>query len=330
MRFVDNSEITVTGGHGGSGSASFRHEKYTPKGGPDGGDGGAGGNIFIQGTNNLQSLMDLNLKRTYKARGGEGGSTNKKHGTKGPDCNIPVPFGTMIFNENEEMVFDITPETPTFVAAKGGKGGKGNTHFATARHQAPRYAQPGLPGEHQVLKLELRLIAEVGLVGLPNAGKSTLLKTLTKASPKIADYPFTTLYPNLGNLKYHNREILIADIPGLIKGASKGTGLGHEFLRHIDRTKVLIHLIPCQETVQDTFSMFKIIQNELSESEYHLNQKETIYLLTKTDLILPEVEEETMRFFETKGFPLLPISAFTLKNIDTLMELLYSHKSLQS
>lgn len=330
MRFVDHSEIAVTGGHGGSGSSSFRHEKYIPKGGPDGGDGGDGGAVLIQGTNNLQSLMDLNLKRSYKAGGGESGSTNKKHGTKGKDCVIFVPFGTMIFDENHTLVFDITPSTPLFTAAKGGKGGKGNTHFATARHQAPRYAQPGLPGEHSVLHLELRLIAEIGLIGLPNAGKSTLLKTLTKASPKIADYPFTTLYPNLGNLKFHNREILIADIPGLIKGASKGTGLGHEFLRHVDRTKLLIHLIPCQETVEETFSQFEIIQTELKESIYNLTEKETIYLLSKTDVILPETVEETLSFFQEKGISILPISVFTRKNIDVLIDMLYNHTALHN
>jgi len=328
MKFVDYSEITITGGHGGSGSSSFRREKFTPKGGPDGGDGGNGGSVIFEGTHNLQSLMDLKLKKKYKAGAGETGLPRKKHGSDGKDCLITVPFGTMVFNEEDQLIADITPDQPQFLAAKGGKGGKGNTHFATARHQAPRYAQQGLPGESKTIKLELRMIAEVGLIGLPNAGKSTLLKTLTNASPKISDYPFTTLYPNLGNLKYNHREILIADIPGLIKGASEGVGLGHDFLRHVDRTKLLLHLVAADEDPTVTYNNYAIIMKELEKSHYTKDKKEMILLLTKTDLVTPEVIHETCNLFERQGLSPLPISSFARTNIDPLIETIYNHKDI--
>lgn len=329
MKFIDTAEISVIGGHGGSGSSSFRHEKYVPKGGPDGGDGGQGGHIIFQGTENLQSLMDLKLKYTYKAQAGQAGQSRKKHGCDGKDCIIKVPFGTLIFDESGLLLCDITPLEPRFIAAKGGKGGKGNTHFATSRNQAPKYFQSGLPGEQKQLKLELRLIAEVGLVGLPNAGKSTLLKKLTNASPKIADYPFTTLYPNLGRLDFYNKEILLADIPGLIEGASSGTGLGHDFLRHIDRTTLLLHLVPCANSVEETLKSYTTIVKELEKSDYHLEKKPTIILLSKTDTISVELETEILAAFELKGVSPLPISSFTGKNINELIQQLYSHSAFK-
>ena len=327
MKFIDTAEISVIGGHGGSGSASFRREKYIPMGGPDGGDGGCGGHIIFQGTENLQSLMDLKLKRSYKAQAGHHGLPRKKKGSDGRNSIIHVPFGTLIFDETDSLIFDITPENATFIAAKGGKGGKGNTHFATSRNQAPRYHQTGLPGEQKHLKLELRLIAEVGLVGLPNAGKSTLLKKLTNASPKIADYPFTTLYPNLGRLNYYNKEILLADIPGLIEGASSGTGLGHDFLRHIDRTGLLLHLVPSHDTFEETFDAYKVIMNELAKSKHELESKPILVLLTKTDLLLPEAVKSYISQFKEKGISVLPISSFTGNNIDILVQDLYQRHS---
>lgn len=247
MKFVDIVEIELIAGHGGPGAVSFRREKYIPKGGPDGGNGGSGGSIVLKVSNKVQTLLDLKFKRKYKAKSGSPGRYKNQYGANAPDLVLDVPVGTIIWDENHDMIADLTELGQTLVVAKGGMGGKGNAMFATSTNRAPRIAQPGLPGEERSVTLELKMIAEVGLVGLPNAGKSTLLKALTNAKAKIGNYPFTTLHPNLGVLHFPDSEIVIADIPGLIEGASEGHGLGIDFLRHISRTKVIVHLVSLEE-----------------------------------------------------------------------------------
>lgn len=300
-RFIDKVQIKAKAGDGGAGSVSFRREIYVPKGGPDGGDGGNGGNVVLQPSTELQTLLDLRLNPLYKAANGDPGSKKNQSGKKGADKIIKVPFGTMVFDQYNQLIADLTEATP-FIAAKGGKGGKGNQHFATPTNRVPRYAQPGLPGQELELRLELRLIAEVGLIGLPNAGKSTLLAQLTHAKPKIGNYPFTTLYPNLGVLKYDDREIIIADIPGLIEGASEGAGLGHEFLRHIDRTHTLIHLV---EIIPDhpeiSFKNYQTICQEIANSPVDLTNKKMIVVLNKADLIPEEDTRLFQDYFRAQG-----------------------------
>ena len=310
MSFVDKVTIQVKSGKGGEGACSFRREKYVPKGGPDGGDGGDGGSVILETNPTLQTLLDIKIKQNYKAKNGNPGMGNKKFGTKGPDLILQVPCGTLIFDENHSLIADLKSKTDSYIAAQGGKGGKGNPHFATATQRTPRYAQPGLPGEEKKLTLELRLIAEVGLVGFPNAGKSTLLKTLTRANPKIADYPFTTLTPNLGTLKFPDQEIIIADIPGLIEGASDGVGLGDEFLRHIDRTELLVYLIAVEEDPEETWANFKVLENELRKSPYKLLEKERIITLSKVDEVAPEILEETLALFKKNDCAGLALSSF--------------------
>ncbi|MDH5203334.1 MAG: GTPase ObgE, partial [Nitrospirota bacterium] len=245
MQFVDYVKIHVKAGDGGRGCVSFRREKYVPRGGPNGGDGGRGGNIIIKSTNQLNTLLDFKYKREYKAgRGGHGKGKNM-HGKDGEDMIIPVPIGTVIKDgDSGEIITDLDSEGKYHVVVKGGRGGLGNAHFATSVRQAPRFAQPGEKGDERELILELKLLADVGLIGLPNAGKSTLISVITSAKPKIADYPFTTLVPTLGVVKLGSfRSFVVADIPGLIEGAHKGAGLGFQFLRHVERTSVLLHLI---------------------------------------------------------------------------------------
>jgi GTP-binding protein len=291
MKFVDHVEIYVKAGDGGPGATSFRREKFVPMGGPDGGDGGHGGDVIFRSTRNLQTLMDLDMKRRHKAKNGSPGGVKKCYGTKGSHCEILVPCGTIIFNQDGTILADLQKEGDEVIAAKGGKGGLGNARFSTSVNQAPRYAQPGLPGEEKNLTVELRLLAEVGLVGLPNAGKSTLLKALTRANPKIADYPFTTLYPNLGVLKFSDREIVIADIPGLIEGASEGHGLGAEFLRHVERTSVLIHLVAVTPNdPEQCWNDYTTVRQELHKNQHDLLAKPTIVILSKEDTI-PEADK---------------------------------------
>ncbi len=319
MKFVDHVTISVTSGHGGAGASTFRREKYVPMGGPDGGSGGNGGDVILRASSKLQTLMDLTLKRRYAARPGERGRGKKQSGTNGEACIIDVPRGTMVFDENDILIADLVEENAEVTVARGGKGGRGNSLFATSTNQAPLYSQPGLPEETSNLRLELRLIAQVGLVGLPNAGKSTLLKSLTKANPKIADYPFTTLYPNLGVLKFDDQEIVIADIPGLIEGASEGVGLGIEFLRHIDRTKLVIHVIAFQfEGADAIFTDYQTVRDELEKSEIDLNSKHTILVLNKSDLADEESISETVAYFEKKGVTLCPISAISRRGLSDL------------
>ncbi|NBV41839.1 GTPase ObgE, partial [bacterium] len=305
---------------GGPGAVTFRREKFVAKGGPDGGDGGKGGDVIFRAQSRLQTLMDLTLKRRYVAGNGEKGSKRNCYGSDGQTLVIEVPCGTMIFNEDGEMVADLTESGTEFVAGKGGKGGLGNARFATSTNRVPRYAQPGLPGDEGRFRLELRLLAQVGLVGQPNAGKSTLLKALTRANPKIADYPFTTLFPNLGVLRVDDREIVVADIPGLIEGASQGQGLGADFLRHIDRTQLLIHVVAAGESPEVSYANYATIEKELGASEFDLSQKPIFVVLSKCDLLDSDGIVLYTRFFESKGIDVIPVSGVSGYGMEVLIK----------
>ena len=327
MKYVDHVVIHVESGHGGQGAVSFRKEKYVPKGGPDGGDGGKGGDIIFKTSSKIHTLMDIHLNRIFKASSGKPGLPKRKAGAKGKDHYILVPPGTMIFDESHHLIADLVSDNQEFIAAYGGQGGRGNTHFANSYRQAPRYAQSGKKGESKELTIELRLIAEVGIIGIPNAGKSTLLKHLTNSNPKIGNYPFTTKFPNLGVIKTIDREIILADIPGLIQGASQGQGLGHDFLRHIDRTGFVVHLIPCtvDSTPEKCWELYTIINHELSEYTPTASQKHQIVVLTKIDLIRPDVLKSIIDFFQHNGVSLASISCHHHQGLDILKEVILNN-----
>ena len=324
--FTDEAEIYVESGKGGPGKVSFLHEKYREFGGPDGGDGGDGGDVIIRVRSNLRSLHYPRMKRNFKAKNGEVGGKRNKHGSNGEDVVIEVPPGTLVrLQEDDQILCDLDEKNPEFVVAKGGKGGKGNAQFATSVNQAPRKAQPGLPGEGYQLKLELKLIADAGLVGFPNAGKSTLLAALTKAKPKIAPYPFTTLHPNLGvvHLSYYEN-FIVADIPGLIEGAHEGVGLGIQFLKHIERTKILIFVMDINE--HDPKKQYEQLVHELKGYDEHLLEKKQVILANKIDLIDKELQEEFVLDFK-KGFPgdipVFTTSGYTHIGLETLKKKIY-------
>ena len=285
--FVDEVVIEVHSGAGGPGASTFRREKYVPFGGPDGGDGGRGGDVIFLVKSNLKTLSHLKQKRMYRAENGEAGKSRKKHGKDGKDVVIEVSPGTLVRDsETGELIKDFTREGERSVFLKGGKGGLGNTHFATSRNQAPRYAQKGEPGKHRTLLIELNLIADIGLVGLPNAGKSTLLSVLTNAQPEIAPYPFTTRIPNLGVLRVYERDVVIADIPGIIEGASSGAGLGIRFLKHISRTFLLALLVDLSD--EEFENKVEILCHELSSFSEELARKPRLIIGTKMDIVESE------------------------------------------
>ena len=288
--FVDYTKVELHAGKGGPGCVSFRREKYIPKGGPDGGNGGRGGNIIVQGDSNLHTLQDIRYSRIYTAKNGTPGLSSMKTGKDGEDIIIRVPLGTLIRNVTSGMVAaDMVEDGDEVVICKGGIGGKGNVNFKSSTHQTPRYAQPGTEGETGEFEFELKVLADVGLVGLPNAGKSTLLSVLSKARPKIADYPFTTLEPHLGIVKTGEyQSFLMADIPGLIEGASKGKGLGHQFLRHIERNRLLLYLIDGNE--EEPLNVFNTLKNELKTYNEALLLKPIVLVRTKGDT-LNDVDE---------------------------------------
>lgn len=280
--FVDKVSVLICAGTGGNGAVSFRHEKYIDKGGPDGGDGGKGGDVIVVGSNRQNTLASFRFQRELKARNGEYGSKRKRHGKSAENLEIMVPVGTVVYGEEDKILADITQEGEKVVVAKGGKGGFGNAHFVSSRRQTPRVAEKGEPGEEFEARLELKLIAEVGLIGLPNAGKSTLLSRVSNAKPEIANYPFTTTVPNLGVARINDdRSLLVADIPGLIEGASEGKGLGGEFLRHVERTKVLIHLIDAYSN--DIVSDYNVIRKELSAYKIDLSARPEVVAITKIE-----------------------------------------------
>ncbi len=291
MKFVDEAEIFVKAGKGGDGCVSFRREKYVPRGGPDGGDGGQGGSVWIQSKENLLTLYDLRLKKKYIAPSGKPGQGKQKNGRKGEDLHIYVPVGTLVFEIEETgeqvQIADLDVPGKKVLVAKGGRGGKGNIHFKSPVMRAPRIAEPGEEGEERHLKLELKLIADVGLIGLPNAGKSTFIARVSRARPKIAPYPFTTLTPQLGVVEGDfGDKLVIADIPGLIEGAHLGHGLGHRFLKHISRTKVLVHILSVEEiSIDSPMDGFMLVDSELEKYDPDIASKEQIKLINKIDLL---------------------------------------------
>lgn len=316
--FIDYAKITVISGNGGNGIVSFRREKFVPKGGPDGGDGGKGGDVIIQADSNLHTLLDFRYKKIFKAEPGKHGQGSRKSGRGGKNVVIRVPCGTMIKSvETNELLADLVREKQEFIVAKGGRGGRGNQHFATPTKRTPRHAEEGQPGETCEILFELKLIADVGLVGLPNAGKSTLLSRLSAATPKIADYPFTTLKPNLGIVKYkENQSFVLADIPGLIEGAHKGKGLGLNFLRHIERTKVLAYLI--ESVSENPFADYEVLKNELEKHNPELIESPSIIVLTKMDLISGETE--SIKKMKKANVPILQISSVSGVGLEAFKE----------
>lgn len=290
--FVDYIKIYAASGKGGKGSVHLHREKYISKGGPDGGDGGRGGHVILRGTKNMWTLFHLKFKRHFKAEHGGAGSKNRSTGKDGEDKYIDVPLGTIIKDgETQEILFEITQNKEEIILAEGGKGGRGNWHFKTSTNQTPRYAQPGIDGVENWYQLELKLLADVGLVGFPNAGKSTLLSVLTSAKPKIADYAFTTLKPNLGIVEYRDfKSFVIADIPGIIEGAAEGKGLGHRFLRHIERNSTLLFLIPADS--DDIQNEYSILINELKKHNPELLDKDRFLAISKSDMLDDELKNE--------------------------------------
>lgn len=316
MKFCDEAIIEVKAGGGGNGSASFRREKYVPKGGPDGGNGGDGGNVIIEADENLNTLASFLGKKHYRAVSGEQGLGQNQSGKEGEDIVLKVPPGTLIFDaESEELLCDLVEPGQKFIAAKGGLGGKGNTGFTTSVRQAPDFAELGEPGEKRQLKLELKLIADIAIIGFPSVGKSTLISRISNARPKIADYPFTTLIPNLGVVKVDDTDFVVADIPGLIEGAHEGKGLGDEFLRHIERCKLLVHLLDI--TRDDLEDDFKKLNKELKAYSKTLATKPQIIVVGKIDASISELTEQVTAQF-SKYKPLF-ISSVTGEGIDKFL-----------
>ena len=290
--FVDYVKINVASGKGGKGSTHLRREKYVAKGGPDGGDGGRGGHIILRGNSQHWTLYHLKFKRHFKAEKGNDGGKNRITGSNGSDVFIDVPLGTVVKNTNDEkIIFEITRDGEEKIVCKGGKGGRGNWHFKSSTNQTPRYSQPGLPNEEMQITLELKVLADVGLVGFPNAGKSTLLSVITDAKPKIADYEFTTLKPNLGIVNYRDfKTFIMADIPGIIEGASDGKGLGHYFLRHIERNSTLLFMIPSDS--DDIVNSYNVLLKELKKYNPEMLDKSRLIAITKSDLLDDELIKE--------------------------------------
>jgi len=312
--FIDHTQIDISAGNGGAGAVSFRREKFIPKGGPDGGDGGRGGHVIFIVDINLHTLQDIRYRRRYKAENGHSGRGSNKTGKNGKDVIILVPAGSIIRRKgSDQVIVDLTVEGQEYIICNGGRGGKGNARFKTATKQAPRKAQPGIEGETGIFEIELKILADVGLVGLPNAGKSTLLASISSARPKIADYPFTTLKPNLGIVKYGEYDsFVMADIPGLIKGASLGKGLGHQFLRHIERNRIHLFLIDCME--DKPLDVYKTLKNELQNFNEDLISKPYLICRTKSDL--RQDMSTQWNDFEDKIFD---ISSFTKEGINELI-----------
>lgn len=324
--FIDFCEITATAGDGGSGAVAFRREKYVPKGGPAGGNGGNGGNVIFVADSNLHTLLDFRYKKEYAAENGVKGGSSLKDGKSGEDLMIKVPVGTIIKDSSADKILaDLDEQGKEFIAAKGGKGGKGNAQFATPTNRTPRTAQPGLPGESLKIALELKLLADVGLVGFPNAGKSTFISVISAARPKIADYPFTTLEPNLGIVKYSDyKSFVVADIPGIIEGAHEGKGLGIKFLKHIERTKILLILIDVMEP--DYKQTYKTLLKELESYSSLLAGKKKIIAVSKTDLIQEDeiAKIRKMKFSKYEG-PVFAFSSASQQGIKELLDYLWEN-----
>jgi GTP-binding protein len=326
VKFVDEAIITAKSGDGGRGCTSFRRERYIERGGPDGGDGGDGGHVILKIDESKRTLFDYRRQKLHSAKNGQPGMGKQKHGRNGPHCIIALPPGTIVTNaDTNKIIVDLTHTEDEYILAQGGMGGRGNKRFATGTNRAPRHSQPGMPGGELKLKLELKLLADVGLVGLPNAGKSTLISSISSARPKIADYPFTTLTPILGMVEPPFGEpFAMADIPGLIEGAHEGTGLGIKFLKHIERTGILIHLIDSSEIDSDNpLAAFNLINNELSKYSKKLAKKTQIVVLNKIDI--PGTDEQIAAFKHAlKDIEVFTLSAATGKGTKELVKLLSS------
>lgn len=325
MKFIDYAEIKVKAGDGGAGIVHFRREKHVPYGGPDGGNGGNGGDLLLEGDDNLSTLLDFRYNRFHEAKAGVKGGTNNRYGRRGEDLVLRVPCGTMVIDaDTDEVIGEILAHGERLVVAKGGTGGIGNSVFATSRNQAPTKTIPPGVGESRMLKLELKLIADVGIIGAPNAGKSTLISVISAARPKVADYPFTTLVPHLGVVSHKDANpFVVADVPGLIPGASEGKGLGHDFLRHIERTRVLVHLVDCsQETSDAMIADFEGILNELNLYDKRLLERPRFTVLSKVDN--PEENPEALNDFKNhlknKNIPFIEISSAMRRGVDELLD----------
>jgi GTP-binding protein len=324
--FVDYVKIHVSSGKGGKGSAHMRREKYIPMGGPDGGDGGRGGHVILKANKNLWTLYHIKFRRHFKAEQGGAGSKQTSTGADGTDVYIEVPLGTVVRDtETQKILFEITEDGEERIVARGGKGGLGNSHFKTATRQTPRYAQPGLDGEEADITLEMKVLADVGLVGFPNAGKSTLLSVITSAKPKIANYEFTTLKPNLGIVEYRDfQSFVVADIPGIIEGAAEGKGLGHYFLRHIERNSTLLFLIPAD--ANDIKEQYEILLDELRRYNPELLDKQRLVAISKSDMLDAELKTEmkTLLDKDFKGIPYLFISSVAQQGLTELKDKLWA------
>ena len=323
VKFIDEAKIYVKSGRGGKGCVSFRREKFVPRGGPNGGDGGDGGDVIIIAKQNMTSLLDHRYKQHYRAKNGEHGRGKDQHGKNAPPLLVPVPVGTVVKNfYTGEILGDLTSDGQTLLVARGGHGGRGNARFATSTNQAPKYAEPGEEGEERTLVLELKLLADAGIIGFPNAGKSTLISRISAARPKIADYPFTTLVPNLGVVSYNqDKSFVVADIPGLIKGAHEGAGLGIKFLRHIERTRVLIHLLDLSPlNDRDPIEDFLAMNEELEAYSAELRNKPQVVAPNKIDIT--EAREKLKRVkshFKKLGIEVFPISSATGEGVNELI-----------
>ncbi len=323
--FTDYVKVYAESGNGGKGSSHLHREKYIDKGGPDGGDGGRGGHVIIRGNENLWTLIHFKFQKHFRAGHGEHGGSSRSTGSDGEDKYMEVPLGTVVRDaETNEILFEITEHNEERILLEGGMGGRGNWHFKSPTNQTPRYAQPGIPGQEAAYLLELKLLADVGLVGFPNAGKSTLLSVITSAKPKIADYPFTTLKPNLGIVEYREfQSFVIADIPGIIEGASEGKGLGHYFLRHIERNSTLLFLIPAD--ADDIAKEYDILLNELKTYNPELLDKERLVAVSKSDMLDDELKTELKAELDEnlKGVPYMFISSVAQQNIQQLKDRLW-------
>jgi|TARA_B110000305_G_scaffold87142_1_gene98136 GTP-binding protein len=318
MKFLDEAKVYVKAGNGGGGCLSFRREKYIEYGGPNGGDGGRGGDVWVTATEGLNTLIDYRFQQHFKGERGGNGAGNNKSGRNGKDANLVVPVGTQVYDEgSEELIADLTEVGQSIKIATGGNGGWGNTRFKSSTNRAPRNTNPGAPGDELTIRLKLKLIADVGIVGLPNAGKSTLLSKVSAARPKIANYPFTTLTPALGVAEYNNKSFVLADIPGLIEGAHTGTGLGDKFLAHIERCPVLVHLISI--TDKNLKESYKIIRNEVASYGNEIQKKPEIIVINKCDIMEKEDIDKKLKSLKTlKSKEILLISAYTGEGIDKL------------
>ncbi|MBN1944260.1 MAG: GTPase ObgE [Bradymonadales bacterium] len=330
--FIDEAKFRVTAGDGGDGCVAFRREKYVPRGGPSGGDGGRGGDVILQADQGLSTLLDLHRRRHIKARRGGHGQGKDKHGADGADVVILVPVGTLVYDDDSgELLEDLRHQGRRLVVARGGRGGRGNAQFATPTRQAPDFAEPGQPGASRMIRLELKLLADIGIVGFPSVGKSTLISRISNARPKIAEYPFTTLTPNLGLVGWRDdTSFVVADLPGLIEGAHLGRGLGHRFLRHLERTRVLVHLldVPLEQALTGRLGRhplrdYEVLRGELSAYNPRLSELPEIVVLNKRDLPhVREQEAEIAQHFLCLGTPFVSISAATGEHLDLLLDLM--------